>query len=99
MFKAASAPTSSTSRRRAPRLEAVKIVDTASSNLWADLAAVYLRTKEAHGEHEVAKADLKKLVAEDAKEASGHGVRAKRSKSGAISFEALALEATDASIQ
>ena len=31
---------------------------------------------------------------EDAKEASGHGVRAKRSKSGAISFELLA-EATD----
>jgi hypothetical protein len=29
-------------------------------------------------------------VPEDAKEASGHGLRAKRSKSGAISFELLA---------
>ena len=27
---------------------------------------------------------------EDAKEASGHGVRAKRSKSGAVSFDLLA---------
>lgn len=30
---------------------------------------------------------------EDAKEASGYGVRAKRSKSGAIGFEILELEA------
>jgi hypothetical protein len=29
----------------------------------------------------------KKLMPEDAKEAIGHGIRAKRSKSGAISFE------------
>ncbi|MGY3367653.1 hypothetical protein ACVWZL_004778 [Bradyrhizobium sp. GM2.4] len=42
---------------------------------------------------------LKKLVPEDAKEASGHGIKAKRSKSGAISFDALAVEASDASIQ
>ena len=45
-------------------------------------------TREAHGEHEMAKAELKKLVPEDAKEAVGHGIKAKRSKSGAISFEA-----------
>ena len=29
---------------------------------------------------------------EDAKEASGHGVRAKRSKSGAVSFDLLARD-------
>ncbi|MBR0995472.1 YqaJ viral recombinase family protein [Bradyrhizobium japonicum] len=83
-----------------PRLEAVKIVDMASSNLWADLAAVYLRTREAHSEHEAAKADLKKLVPEDAKEAAGHGIRAKRSRSGAVSFEAQAVaEVVHAPIQ
>ncbi|KJC49531.1 endonuclease [Bradyrhizobium sp. LTSP885] len=82
-----------------PRLEAVKIVDMASSNLWAELAATYLHTKEAHGEHELAKAELKKLMPEDAKEASGHGIKAKRSKAGAISFDALAEEAADASVQ
>src|SRR3954462_12789606 len=38
-----------------PRLEAVKVVDMSSSNTWADLAAVYLKTREAHGEHEAAK--------------------------------------------
>jgi hypothetical protein len=45
------------------------------------------------------KAELKKLVPEDAKEASGHGIKAKRSKSGAISFDALVLEGSDASVQ
>ena len=33
------------------------------------------------------KAELKKLVPEDAKEASGHEIKAKRSESGAIGFE------------
>src|SRR4051812_36879557 len=83
-----------------PRLEAVKVVDMSGSNLWADLAAVYLRTREAHGEHEAAKADLKKLVPEDAREAAGHGIRAKRSKSGAVSFESQAVaEVAHAPIQ
>jgi hypothetical protein len=36
---------------------------------------------------------------EDAKEAVGHGVRAKRSKSGAISFDLLELEASHAALQ
>jgi predicted phage-related endonuclease len=82
-----------------PRLEAVKVVDMATSNLWAEFAATYLRTKEAHNDHEIAKAGLKKLVPEDAKEASGHGIKAKRSKSGAISFDTLSLETSYASIQ
>ena len=43
-----------------------------------------------HPNAPIAKTELKVLVPEDAKEASGHGVRAKRSKSGAISFELLA---------
>jgi hypothetical protein len=38
-------------------------------------------------------------VPEDAKEASGHGVWAKRLKSGAISFEVLELEAGHAVLQ
>ncbi|WP_409363748.1 YqaJ viral recombinase family protein [Bradyrhizobium liaoningense] len=82
-----------------PRLEAVKVVDMSTSNQWAELAGTYLRTRDAHGEHETAKADLKKLMPEDAKEAAGHGIRAKRSKSGAISFEAQAVEDSHASVQ
>jgi predicted phage-related endonuclease len=82
-----------------PRLEAVRIVDMSGSNSWAEFAAVYRRTRPAHQEHESSKADLKKLVPEDAKEAIGHGLRAKRSKSGAISFELVNLEAADAPLQ
>jgi hypothetical protein len=36
---------------------------------------------------------------EDAREAIGHGVRAKRSKSGAVSFDVLEMEATHAPLQ
>ncbi len=80
-----------------PRLEAVRIVDMTSSNSWAEFAASFRRTRSAHQEHEAAKADLKKLVPEDAKEAIGHGLKAKRSKSGAISFEVM--EVADAALQ
>jgi hypothetical protein len=45
-----------------------------------------------HLEHENAKAELKGLMPEDAKEAIGHGIRAKRSKSGAVSFDVLSTE-------
>lgn len=90
---------SSTSKRLDQGLEAVKVVDMSSSNAWGEFATTYLRTKDAHGKHELSKAELKKLVPEDAKEASGHGIKAKRSKSGAISFDALVLERSDASIQ
>jgi predicted phage-related endonuclease len=82
-----------------PRLEAVRIVDMSSSNSWAEFAATYRRTRPAHQEHEDAKADLKKLVPEDAKEATGHGLRAKRSKSGAVSFELVEVEGSHAPLQ
>lgn len=82
-----------------PRLEAIKVVDMAASNSWADLAATYLRTRDAHGDHELAKAELKKLIPEDAKEAIGHGIKAKRSKSGAISFEPISMEVAYAPVQ
>ena len=73
-----------------PRLEAVRIVDMTASNAWAEFAAIFSRTRAAHLEHEQAKAELKGLMPEDAKEAVGHGIRARRSKSGAVSFDLLA---------
>jgi predicted phage-related endonuclease len=82
-----------------PRIEAVRIADMTKSNAWAEFAAIYARTKDAHAEHERAKAELKSLVPEDAKEAIGYGVRARRSKSGAISFELGAEDNTDAVVQ
>jgi predicted phage-related endonuclease len=68
----------------------VRIVDMAASNAWAEHAAMFVRTREAHVAHEAAKVDLKALMPEEAKEAFGHGVRAKRSKTGAISFDVIA---------
>jgi len=70
-----------------PRIEAVRIVDMSSSNAWAEFAAIYSRTRSAHLEHEKARAELKSLIPDDVQQAIGHGVRAKRSKSGAISFD------------
>src|SRR5437868_2485050 len=82
-----------------PRLEAIRIVDMTSSNSWAEFAATFRRTRPAFQEHEGAKAELKKLMPEDAKEAIGHGLRAKRSRSGAVSFELLETEADHAPLQ
>ena len=75
-----------------PRIEAVRIVDMSASNAWAEFAGIFARTRAAHLEHEQAKAELKSLMPEDAKQAIGHGIRAKRSKSGAISFDLLDAE-------
>ena len=55
-------------------------------------------TRSAFLEHESAKAELKGLMPEDAKEAIGHGIRAKRSKSGAVSFDVLSQEVDHAPI-
>jgi predicted phage-related endonuclease len=80
-----------------PRLEAVRVVDMTASNAWAEFAAVFTRTRAAHFEHEQAKAELKGLMPEDAKEAIGHGVRGKRSKSGAVTFDLLTSATEEAS--
>jgi predicted phage-related endonuclease len=76
-----------------PRIEAVRIVDMSSSNSWAEFAGIFCLTRAAYLEHDAARAELKKLMPEDAKEAIGHGIRAKRSKSGAISFDLHEAEA------
>ena len=82
-----------------PRIEAVRVVDMSFSNAWAEFAGGFRRTRAAFLEHEKTKAELKSLVPEDAKEAIGHGVRARRSKSGAVSFDLLDGEAADAALQ
>jgi predicted phage-related endonuclease len=82
-----------------PRLAAVRIVDMSASNTWAEFASMFRRTREAFIEHERSKAELKGLMPEDAKEAFGHGIRAKRSKSGAVSFEPVDGEGAHASLQ
>jgi len=68
-------------------------------NSWAEFAALFRNTRSAFLDHERAKSELKALMPEDAREAIGHGVRAKRSKSGAVSFDVLETEATHAAVQ
>ena len=80
------------------RIEAVRIVDMSSSNAWAEFSGVFRRTRDAYLEHENAKTELKGLMPEDAKEAIGHGIRAKRSKSGAVSFDVLSMEGNHAAL-
>jgi predicted phage-related endonuclease len=82
-----------------PRLEVVRIVDMSSSNSWAEFAALFRNTRSAFLEHEQARTELKALMPEDAKEAIGHGIRAKRSKSGAVSFDLLEGEGSHAAVQ
>lgn len=81
------------------KLPIVRIVDMTRSNTWAEYAAIFARTRVAHGEHEKAKAELKALFPEDAREAFGHGVRAKRSKAGSVSFDLMPTGGPHASLQ
>jgi predicted phage-related endonuclease len=81
-----------------PRLAAVRIIDMSASNAWAQLAGVFRSTRQTYLEHEKCKVELKGLMPEDAKEAIGHGLRAKRSKSGAISFDVLDAEVDHAAL-
>ena len=54
-----------------PRVEAIRIVDMSSSNSWAEFAALFRNTRSAFLDHERAKNELKALMSEDAREASG----------------------------
>jgi predicted phage-related endonuclease len=82
-----------------PRLAAVRVVDMTSSNAWAEFAAIFRATRQAFFEHEKSKAELKALIPEDAAKAFGHGVKAKRAKSGAVSFDLIEAEDGDASLK
>jgi predicted phage-related endonuclease len=81
------------------RIEAIRIVDMSASNSWAEFAGLFRNTHAAFLEHERSKSELRALMPEDAKQVIGHGVRARRSKSGAISFDVLDEVAPHAQVQ
>jgi DNA-directed RNA polymerase specialized sigma24 family protein len=81
------------------RVEAVRIVDMSSSNSWAEFAALFRRTRQPFLDHERAKSELKSLMPEVARECIGHGLRGRRSKAGAVSFDLLQTEAPHAPVQ
>jgi hypothetical protein len=69
-----------------------------ASNSWAEFADLFRSTRQAFLDHERSKVELKALMPEDAKEAIGHGIRAKRSNSNAISFDLLEVEGSCAAL-
>lgn len=81
-----------------PRVDAIRIVDMSSSNSWSEFAGVFRDTRQAHSDHERARSELKALIPEDAREAIGHGVRGRRSKAGAVSFDLLQTDAAHAAL-
>jgi predicted phage-related endonuclease len=81
------------------RTTRTRVVDMAASNAWAEHAAVYRRTHLAHTLHEIARSELKALVPGDAREAFGHGVRARRSRTGAVTLSPVTMEGAHVPLQ
>jgi len=61
-----------------------RMVDMTGSNAWSVAAAAFLETFAEARRHDAAKSDLKALVPADAREAHGHGVRIRRTRTGAL---------------
>ena len=73
-----------------PRIEAVRIVDMSALQCLGGVRRHLCRGPgRPISSTNRPRAELKGLMPEDAKEAIGHGIRAKRSKSGAVSFDLL----------
>lgn len=73
-----------------PRLIGTREVCFEGNNAWASAAFDWLEHRHAAKLHASACASIKSLVEEDVSRAFGHGIEAKRSKSGAISVRELA---------
>jgi predicted phage-related endonuclease len=74
----------------APKPVGVREICLEGSNSWASAAADWLAHRDAAKKHAAAVTSLKSLVEDDVARAFGHGVEAKRSKTGAISIRELA---------
>jgi predicted phage-related endonuclease len=73
----------------APKATGVREVCLEGQNSWAAAAADWLAHRHAAKLHSSACAQIKALVEDDVARAFGHGIEAKRSKSGAISIREL----------
>ena len=74
----------------APRPIGTREVCLQGNNLWASAALDWLKHREAAKLHATACTSIRELVEEDVSRAFGHGIEAKRSKSGAITIRELA---------
>ena len=73
-----------------PRPIGTREVCLEGNNEWASAAFDWLTHRDAAKIHATACASIKALVDEDVSRAFGHGIEAKRSKSGAITIKELA---------
>ena len=73
-----------------PKAVGVREVCLNGQNSWAAAAADWLAHREAAKTHSTACVQIKALVEDDVARAFGHGIEAKRSKSGAITIRELA---------
>jgi hypothetical protein len=88
------APAMSTPPRTAVRIDlsALREVDMAESNSWAEHAGTFLATAEAAKQFEHAKDELKALMPTDARRAHGHGVEIKRATNARLTVSAIPAE-------
>lgn len=73
-----------------PRPVGTREVCLQGNNAWASAASDWLDNREAAKLHQSATKTLKELIEEDVGRAYGHGIEAKRSRSGAITIRELA---------
>lgn len=67
-------------------IEAVRKVDMSLNNAWADAAGDWHQNYAPAKAFEAAAKRIKELIEPDVQEASGHGIKASRSKTGAITI-------------
>jgi hypothetical protein len=77
------------------KVDKLRIADMATVNMWSDAAGRFVSYQNAAREFDLAKEDLKALIADDVGEAYGHGVVAKRDKRGRITIKASKGAAND----
>lgn len=70
----------------APKPVGIREICLEGNNLWASAAADWLENREAAKLHALATSTIKGLVEDDVARCFGHGIEAKRSKSGAITI-------------
>ena len=73
-----------------PKVVGTREVSLEGHNNWAVAAADWLQYRDAAKAHSTACVEIKGLIEDDVGRAFGHGIEAKRSKSGAITIRELA---------
>ncbi len=74
-----------------PKPIGIREVCLEGNNLWATAALDWIENRDAAKRHSAACVTIKELVEDDVSRAFGHGIEAKRSRSGAITIREFAI--------